>query len=166
MKKRVLNLVLCLVFAVVLCMAFSACGDSGEEQTSDSDQVKTEETEPEVEEVSIEDAQIEEEIIEEEENAEGSSINPSTKYEDFIGTWKTTTELGDENFGGYTVTFNEDKTFNAVVTGEEETGKCTFEKGVLTIQNEVMNDQFWFNQDGVMIVQSEQGAMSILREAE
>ena len=106
----------------------------------------------------------EEAMIEAEENAEETPVKTDTKYEDFVGTWKTVTEMADDAFGGFEITFHKNKKFDAVITGEEEKGKCTFADGVTTAQNEVVNAQFWFNDEGIMVVLDENGAMAMLKK--
>lgn len=166
-ENRLLTILLSLAFALVLCFGMTACGGSGGEQSADADQEAAEEelSEDEIEENAELEAK-EEAMIEAEENAEERPIRTDTKYEDFVGSWETVTEMADDFFGGYKITFHEDMTFDAIVTGEEETGKCVFEGGVATAQNEVLNDQFWFNDDGILVVSNEGGAMAMLKKAE
>ena len=164
-KNRVLTILFCMMLSVMLCMAFTACGGSDKEQASDTEQEVTEEetAEDEIEENAELEAK-EEEMIEAEENAEETPVKKDTKYEDFVGSWKTVTEMADDMFGGFTITFHENKKFDAVITGEEEKGKCTFADGVVTAQNEVVNTQFWFNDEGIMVVCDENGAMAMLKK--
>ena len=108
----------------------------------------------------------EEAMIEAEENAEETPVQTDTKYEDFVGSWETVTDMADDAFGGFEITFNENKTFDAVITGEEETGKCTFEGGIVTVKNEVVNAQLWFNEEGIMVVRDENEAMAMLKKSE
>ena len=165
-KKRVLTAIFCFALAVVFCVGMTACGGS-DDQASDKDQAQAEQEEMEEQderEVDPELEQKEEAMIEAEENAEESPILRDKKYEDFVGKWVTATDLADDVFGGYKITFHEDKTFDAIITGEEETGKCTFEDGITTAHNEVVNDQFWFNEDEILVVRSEGGAMAMLKK--
>ena len=154
------------MLAFVLCLGFTACGGSDKEQAADPEQEVTEEeaaAEDEIEENAELEAK-EEEMIEAEENAEDTPVKTDTKYEDFVGSWKTVTEMADAAFGGFEITFRENKKFDAVITGEEETGKCTFADGVVTAQNEVVNTQFWFNDEGIMVVCDENGAMAMMKK--
>jgi len=170
-KNRVLTILFCMMLSVMLCMAFTACGGSDKDQASDTDQAQAEEEaaaedEAEAEEL-LNDAELEkkeEAMIEAEENAEETPVKTDTKYEDFVGTWKTVTEMADDAFGGFEITFHKNKKFDAVITGEEEKGKCTFADGVTTAQNEVVNAQFWFNDEGIMVVLDENGAMAMLKK--
>lgn len=164
-KNRVLTILFCMMLSVMLCMAFTACGGPDKEQASDTEQEVTEEetAEDEIEENAELEAK-EEEMIEAEENAEETPVKTDTKYEDFVGSWKTVTEMADDAFGGFEITFRENKKFDAVITGEEETGKCTFADGVVTAQNEVVNTQFWFNDEGIMVVCDENGAMAMMKK--
>lgn len=164
MKKRLLCVIFSVMLSIALCLCLSACGGSDEDQANDSDQVKSEQEEEEDLEEKAEMEEKEEAMIEAEENAEESPIQRDKKYEDFVGSWETITDLADENFGGYKITFNKDKTFDAVITGEEESGKCVCEEGITTAQNEVVKDQFWFNDEGIMVVCNEYGAMAMLKK--
>lgn len=165
MRKRIITTLFSVVLALVLCVGFTACGGSDEEKAAEPEQEVAEEeaAEDEIE----EDAELEakeEAMIEAEENAEETPVNTDTKYEDFVGSWKTVTEMADDAFGGFEITFNKNKTFEALITGEEEKGKCTFADGVTTAQNEVVNDQFWFNEEGIMVIRDENGAMAMLKK--
>ena len=164
-RKRITTVLFSVMLALVLCVGFTACGSSDEEQAAGTDQEVTEEvnTDDEIEENAELEAK-EEAMIEAEENAEDTPVKTDTKYEDFAGTWKTVTEMADDVFGGFKITFNENKTFDAVITGEEEKGKCTFADGVVTAQNEVVNAQFWFNDEGILVVCDENGAMAMLKK--
>ena len=142
MKKRIFAILL----AVLMCVCFAACGSSDEEGSSDQDQANAKQTE--------------------QTESTDAPIVKGLKYEDFLGTWETTTEKANEYFGGYKITFYDDMTFEAVVTGEEETGTCAFENSVVTVHNEVLNDQFKFNEKGTLIVYGESGAMSTLTKVE
>jgi len=165
MRKRVIVTLFSVVLTLTLCVGFSACGGSDEEQTANTEQEVTEEevTDDEIEENAELEAK-EEAMIEAEENAEETPVKTDTKYEDFVGSWKTVTDMADDAFGGFEITFNENETFDAVITGEEEKGKCTFADGVTTIQNEVVNTQFWFNDEGILVVRDENGAMAMLKK--
>ena len=167
MKKRIISIFVSIVLAFAFCVCFTACGGSDEEQAADTE-TKQEATEEVNKEDEIEeDAELEakeEAMIEAEENAEETPVKTDTKYEDFVGTWKTVTEMADDAFGGFEITFHKNKKFDAVITGEEEKGKCTFADGVTTAQNEVVNAQFWFNDEGIMVVLDENGAMAMLKK--
>ena len=165
MRKRIITTLFSVMLALVLCMGFTACGGSDEEQAADPEQEVTEEVnkEDEIEENAELEAK-EEEMIEAEENAEETPVKTDTKYEDFVGSWKTVTEMADDTFGGFEITFHENKKFDAVITGEEEKGKCIFSDGVVTAQNEVVNTQFWFNDEGIMVVCDENGAMAMMKK--
>lgn len=164
MKKRLLSVMLSMILSAALCLCMTACGGSDEGKTGDSDQVKSEQEEQEALEEKAAMEEKEEAMIEAEENAEESPIQRDKKYEDFVGTWETVTDMANDNFGGYKITFNENKTFDAIITGEEETGECVCEEGITTAQNEVVKDQFWFNDEGILVVCSENGAMAMLKK--
>lgn len=166
MKKRVLTILLGSMLVLALCLSFSACGSSQNESSSEDQEVTEEElNEDEIEENAELEAK-EEAMIEAEENAEETPVQTDTKYEDFVGSWETVTDMADDAFGGFEITFNENKTFDAVITGEEETGKCTFEGGIVTVKNEVVNAQLWFNEEGIMVVRDENEAMAMLKKSE
>ena len=142
MNKRIFAILL----AALMCVCFAACGSSDEEDTSSQQQsTKAEQTQ--------------------EETTKALSLM-GLKYEDYLGTWETTTKKADEYFGGYKITFYDDMTFDAVVTGEDESGTCTFENGVVTLHGEVLEDQFWFNEEGTLIVQGEGGQKSTFKKVE
>lgn len=165
-RKRIVTSLFSIILALVLCVGFTACGGSDKEQPAETEQEVTEEetAKDEIKENAELEAK-EEEMIEAEENAEETPVKKDSKYEDFVGTWKTVTEMADDAFGGFMITFLENKKFDAVITGEEEKGKCTFADGVVTAQNEVVNAQFWFNDEGIMVVCDENGAMAMLKKS-
>ena len=152
MKKRLLAILM----AALMCLCFTACGGSDEEAADDQQATQAEQTE--------EDAEATEATEETEPTEE--AIVKGLKYEDFIGTWETTTALADQKFGGYKITFHENMTFDAIVTGEEEEGSCTYENGVVTISNEILNDTFQFTPEGVLYVNGQGGQKATLTKVE
>ena len=147
MKKKLLAILM----AAAMCLCFAACGGS-EEETADDQQTQTEQAE--------EDAKATEAT--EQTEATEEAIVKGLKYEDFIGTWETTTAMADQKFGGYKITFHEDMTFDAIVTGEEESGNCTYENGVVLAENDIISDKFQFTPEGVLYVNGQGGQKAAL----
>ena len=147
MKKKLLAILM----AAAMCLCFAACGGS-EEETADDQQTQTEQAE--------EDAKATEAT--EQTEATEEAIVKGLKYEDFIGTWETTTAMADQKFGGYKITFHEDMTFDAIVTGEEESGNCTYENGVVLAENDIISDKFQFTPEGVLYVNGQGGQKATL----
>jgi len=141
MKKKLLAILM----AAAMCLCFAACGGSDEE-TADDQQTQTEQAEE-----TTEATEPTEEVV-----------VKGLKYEDFIGTWETTTKNADQKFGGYKITFHEDMTFDAIVTGEEEDGNCTYENGVVTVNNGILDDKFQFTPDGILYVTGQGGQKATL----
>ncbi|MCR5034934.1 MAG: hypothetical protein K6B42_05915 [Clostridia bacterium] len=148
MKKKLLAILM----AAAMCLCFAACGGSDEE-TADDQQTQTEQAN--------EDAEATEQT-----EATEEAIVKGLKYEDFIGTWETTTEMADQKFGGYKITFHEDMTFDAIVTGEEESGNCTYENGVVLAENDIISDKFQFTPEGVLYVNGQGGQKATLTKVE
>ena len=164
MRKRIITTLFSVILALVLCVGFTACGGSDEEQAAEKEQATTEQKEEIDPEEKATMEEKEEAMIEAEENAEETPVKTDTKYEDFVGSWRTITDMADDSFGGFQITFHENKKFDAVITGEEEKGECTFENGIVTAQNEVVNAQFWFNDEGILVVRDENEAMAMLQK--
>lgn len=151
MKKKLLAILM----AAAMCLCFAACGGSDEE-TADDQQTQTEQAE--------ENAEATEET--EQTEATEEAVVKGLKYEDFIGTWETTTAMADQKFGGYKITFHEDMTFDAIVTGEEESGNCTYENGVVLAENDIISDKFQFTPEGVLYVNGQGGQKATLTKVE
>ena len=104
------------------------------------------------------------ETLEAEETTQQTEETKPIKYEDFIGSWKANDSArADDMYGGYEITFYEDMTYVATVTGEENEGKCTFEDGFVYLQGPILTQKFTFNELGEMQVMGDGRKILMLR---
>lgn len=125
-KKTVIKTVVCLLLMTIMCIGFASCGCSDKQKDEAAKETTTTATQKTTE------AKV-------------------YTYDDFVGSWVSNTKTADEVYGGYEITFNKDMTFDAVVTGEEESDSCTFEDGCVSLGGGVLTQKFTFNEDGQLI---------------
>lgn len=116
-KDLMRNAAVCLIIAL-MAFAFTACGDSDgadsqQDTTAKAQQEET--TEPTVG-----------------TDADGRNIDD----ESFYGTWIADSAKADNMFDGFEITFNEDGTYDAVVTDENISGTWTRDGEKVTIVDE------------------------------
>ena len=85
-------------------------------------------------------------------------------YDDFIGHWVAYSQRADDLYGGYEITFNKNMTFDAVVTGEDESDSCTFEDGYVYLQGGILTQKFTFNEEGEMVMSGDGSAIVMTKK--
>lgn len=78
-----------------------------------------------------------------------------TYEEDMLGTWHARTGMAQDLFGSFEITFNEDMTYDAVISDEKLSGKVIeIDEGRVEVQDpdEILEAEFYYNEKGNFIM--------------
>ena len=130
MNKTITNAICLALLTIALSLAITACGSNDTDSNDNDDSSKSRQ-------------QIEATVGT---DVDGRNIDDAS----FYGTWIGDSEKAQGLFGDLTITFNEDGTYSAVVTGESLSGTWLRDGETITISDpdEILNCTFTYTQKG------------------